>query len=47
MDYDKLVIATGGTARKPPIPGIDSKFVFLLRSAKDQENIKEKAKTVK
>ena len=43
MDYDKLVIATGGSARKPPIPGIDSKNVFFLRSAKDQESIKDKA----
>ena len=47
MDYDKLVIATGGTARKPPIPGIDSEFVYFLRSAKDQEKIKERAKEVK
>jgi NADPH-dependent 2,4-dienoyl-CoA reductase/sulfur reductase-like enzyme len=47
MDYDKLVIATGGTARKPPIPGIDSGFVYFLRSAKDQEQIKERAKVVK
>lgn len=37
MDYDKLVIATGGTARKPPIPGIDSQYVYFLRNAKDQE----------
>ena len=47
MDYDKLVIATGGTARKPPIPGIDSEFVYFLRSAKDQEKIKQRAKEVK
>jgi apoptosis-inducing factor 3 len=47
MNYDKILIATGGTARKPPIPGIDSKFVYFLRSAKDQEKIKERAKKVK
>jgi apoptosis-inducing factor 3 len=47
MDYDKLVIATGGSARKPPIPGIESNNVFFLRSAKDQEMIKDKVKDEK
>jgi NAD(P)H-nitrite reductase large subunit len=47
MDYDKLMIATGGSARKPPIPGIDSQYVYFLRSAQDQEKIKERAKEVK
>lgn len=40
IGYDKLLIATGGSARKPIVPGIDLKNVFTLRSAKDQENIK-------
>lgn len=47
MDYDKLVVATGGTARKPPIKGIESEHVYFLRSAKDQEKIKERAKDIK
>lgn len=47
MDYDKILIATGGTARKPPIPGIDSKHVYFLRSANDQEKIKKQAEDIR
>ena len=43
IDYDKLVIATGSTPRKPPIKGIDGKGVFFLKSHKDQESIKKAA----
>ena len=35
MDYDKILIATGGTANKPPIPGLDAKNVHVLRSNVD------------
>jgi len=35
LSYDKLLIATGGTARKPRFPGHDLKNVFTLRSAAD------------
>ena len=40
VTFDKLLIATGGTARKPIIPGIDLTGVHTLRNAKDQEAIK-------
>jgi nitrite reductase/ring-hydroxylating ferredoxin subunit len=40
VSYEKLLIATGGAARKPIVPGIDLENVFTLRNAKDQEAIK-------
>ena len=40
VPYHKLLIATGAQPRKLPIPGIDLEGVFTLRSATDQENIK-------
>jgi len=39
--YDALLIATGARAVVPPIPGIDSKGVFTLRSLADAHRIKE------
>ncbi|MFQ6039914.1 MAG: FAD-dependent oxidoreductase, partial [Candidatus Poribacteria bacterium] len=33
--YDKLIIATGGSAAKPPIEGIDHKNIFRLRQIDD------------
>jgi Uncharacterized NAD(FAD)-dependent dehydrogenases len=38
--YDKLVIATGARAEKPPIPGSDKKNVFVLRNISDMKSIK-------
>lgn len=35
LRYDRLVLATGGAARKPAIPGIDLPGVFGLRSLDD------------
>ncbi|MGH6946489.1 MAG: NAD(P)/FAD-dependent oxidoreductase [Kiloniellales bacterium] len=35
LRYDRLVLATGGAARKPAIPGIDFTGVFGLRSLED------------
>ncbi len=35
LGYDKLVIATGSTPRKLPVPGADADGVFYLRSAAD------------
>lgn len=37
VSFDKLLIATGGYATKPIIPGVALKNVFTLRDAKDQE----------
>ena len=47
IDYDKILIATGGEARTPPIPGLDAKYVYTLRNHQDQENIKERIPEVK
>jgi len=38
--YDKLVIATGAKATKPPIKGADSEHVFTLRNINDMNHIK-------
>lgn len=40
IPFDKLLLATGGTPRKPGIPGVDLGGVHTLRFAKDQETIK-------
>mmetsp|Transcript_18743 Transcript_18743/g.28771 ORF Transcript_18743/g.28771 Transcript_18743/m.28771 type:complete len:493 (-) Transcript_18743:166-1644(-) len=47
VSYDKLLIATGGRAFKPPTPGIDLDNVFLLRTSEDQANIKKAAANAK
>ena len=39
--YDKLVLATGGTPFLPPVPGIDLKNVFTLRSPHDASAIRD------
>lgn len=31
INYDKLLIATGGSVRKPPLAGVDLKNVHTLR----------------
>jgi 3-phenylpropionate/trans-cinnamate dioxygenase ferredoxin reductase subunit len=33
--YDKLLLATGSAARRPPIPGIDARGVHVLRTIDD------------
>jgi 3-phenylpropionate/trans-cinnamate dioxygenase ferredoxin reductase component len=37
LDYDKLVIATGGRARELPVPGADLRNVLYLRTIADVE----------
>jgi NADPH-dependent 2,4-dienoyl-CoA reductase/sulfur reductase-like enzyme/rhodanese-related sulfurtransferase len=39
--YDKLVIATGATPRKPPIPGIDLDGVTSLQSLPDADYLRK------
>ncbi len=39
LNYDKLLIATGATATRPPIPGIDSDNVFNCWSLADAHKI--------
>ena len=38
--YDHLVLATGATPLKPPLPGVDHPRVFTLRSIPDMDAIK-------
>ena len=40
IEYDKLIISSGGTAIIPDIPGIDSSNVFKFRNVEDAENLK-------
>ncbi|MGB7329702.1 MAG: FAD-dependent oxidoreductase [Rubripirellula sp.] len=37
--YDKLIIATGASPLRPPIPGIDSSLVLELRDLKDADRM--------
>ena len=39
--YDKLILATGGKAIVPPIPGVDLEGVFTVRWSSDAENIRD------
>ena len=43
IQYNKLCIATGGSARLPECPGANLKGVHTLRSSADQESIKAEA----
>jgi NADPH-dependent 2,4-dienoyl-CoA reductase/sulfur reductase-like enzyme/rhodanese-related sulfurtransferase len=40
-EYDKLVIATGATQRKPPVPGIDLEGVTTLQSLHDADYLRK------
>jgi nitrite reductase (NADH) large subunit len=44
ISFDKLLLATGANAFKPPIPGADKTGVFTLRRFSDAEKIIEFAK---
>lgn len=39
--YDKLIVATGGSSIKPPIPGIDLENIHNLWTVQDMDNILE------
>lgn len=39
IPYDKLIIATGSQALRPPIPGVNLQNVFTLRTMRDGEEI--------
>ena len=41
LPYDKLVLATGGTPIRPPIPGVDLGHVYTLRSPHDGRAIRD------
>lgn len=38
--YDKLLLSTGASPVRPPLPGIDSKGIFTLRNVDDTDHIK-------
>ncbi len=40
LNYDKLVLATGASPLRPPIPGIDLQNIFSLHGVEDAEGIK-------
>ena len=42
--YDRLIIATGAESIVPPVPGVDLKGVFTVRTPDDAEKIMEYAK---
>ena len=44
IDYDKLLVASGATATRPPIPGIDSENVYNCWSLADSHKIVESTK---
>ena len=39
VEYDKLVLATGGSPFRPPIPGIDLKNVWFIRNPNDADTL--------
>lgn len=39
LDADRVVLATGGHAARPPIPGVDSPRVHVLRTSKDADRL--------
>lgn len=40
LPADRVVLATGGAAARPPIPGIDSSRVHVLRTAEDADRLR-------
>lgn len=38
--YDKLVLSTGASPVRPPLPGIDQEGIFTLRNVEDTDRIK-------
>ncbi|WP_151638165.1 MULTISPECIES: NAD(P)/FAD-dependent oxidoreductase [Noviherbaspirillum] len=44
IGYDKLILATGGIARVPPLPGIDAPCVHTLRTLDDAQRLRSALK---
>ncbi len=47
LAYDKLIISTGASPIKPPLPGIDDDRVFTLRSLSDADCIADSVRAAK
>jgi len=47
LSFDSLLIATGGAALKPPIPGLEGKGVYPLRSMANAVQIRDAAASAK
>ena len=47
IDYDRLLIATGGSSKMPPIKGADKKGVFMMRTFDDIRAIESELKKTK
>jgi 3-phenylpropionate/trans-cinnamate dioxygenase ferredoxin reductase subunit len=47
IGYDKLLLATGASARQLPLPGHDLAGVYTLRTIDDADQIREAAKTAR
>ena len=45
LGYDHLILATGGAARTPPLPGADLPGVFTLRTLAEADALSEALKT--
>jgi len=45
LSYDKLILAVGAEAIKPPIPGIDLKGVYFMRTPDDADALKSAVST--
>ncbi len=41
LTADRVVLATGGVARMPPVPGLDDPGIGVLRTAEDAERLRE------
>ncbi|NQU03120.1 MAG: FAD-dependent oxidoreductase, partial [Syntrophaceae bacterium] len=41
MTYDKIIIATGATAKMPPVPGTDLEGITTLQSMKDTDYLRK------
>ncbi len=45
LSYDKLILAAGAAPVIPPIPGVNNKKIFTVRTLKDGDGIKEILRT--
>ena len=45
ISYDKLILAPGASALRPPLPSIDSPLIHTLRNLQDMDRIKQAAAT--